>query len=193
MAQLPVTWEVMEEAESRWKRNGNKITRKATSNFDAAFADTVLTDGQYELEFTIVEDKLGCVCQYLGVCDADHVYKREMRSSNPNDEEEEVAWAFSGGPGILWKFRSPHVEYGSGAMKTAMPKGQNLADPKKAKGSTVKLVVDMKQRSLTFQVNKEPVIDAGIELPAAVRPFVLLAQDETIKLTVKRVDLTPSA
>ena len=79
---------------------------------------SVLTDGQYELEFTEV-------------------------STSWRSPSWRISWmclrVFCG---ILWKFRSPHVEYGSGAMKTAMPKGQNLADPKKAKRLTVKVIVD---------------------------------------------------
>mmetsp|Transcript_54786 Transcript_54786/g.90789 ORF Transcript_54786/g.90789 Transcript_54786/m.90789 type:complete len:187 (+) Transcript_54786:105-665(+) len=185
-------WEVM--SPDNWKIGQNNIFRKADRGFDAAFAQQVLTEGKHEVTFTILDSPLGCVCQYLGVCDAAHVHKYKQRSSNPNVEEETVAWAFAGSNGYLWVFRSPHEEYSSGVRKHLMPKTQNLAHADKAKRATVKLVVDMETRRLAFQVNKEPMIDADVELPATgVRPFILLSQKDTIGLKVKRVESAPAA
>ena len=76
-----------------------------------------------------------------------------------------------------------------GYRKTLMPETRNLADTKRAKGSTVKAIVDMDKRTLAFKVNKEDTIDAEVALPAVVRPFCLISQEnDIIRISVKRVE-----
>ena len=41
---------------------------------------------------------------------------------------------------------------------------------------------------LKIKVNDEPVVDADVQLPGAVRPFILISQKDTIRLRVKRAD-----
>ena len=91
-------------------------------------------------------------------------------------------------------FRSAHEEYSSGWRQHAMPKTQNLADKTKASGAVVKAIVDMDKRTLAFKVNDEDAVDAKVELPASVRPFILISQeDDTIRMSVTRLDSAPPA
>ena len=185
-------WEVM-KAEN-WDVKPGIIRRKIGVGMDAAFEDPLPSEGVHEVSFTIVKSPLGCVCLYLGICDAEHVHKYKQRSSNPNVEEEIVAWAFCGACGYLCHFRSPHEEYSSGWRQHAMPKTQNLADTKRAKGAVVKAIVDMDKRTLAFKVNDEELVDAKVELPASVRPFILISQtDDTIRMSVTRLETAPPA
>ena len=185
-------WEVMKK--ENWDVKTSTIRRKVGVGMDAAFADALPAEGRHEVSFTIVKSPLGCVCMYMGVCDSEHVHKYKQRSSNPNDEEEIVAWAFCGACGYLCHFRSPHEEYSSGWRQHAMPKTQNLADDKRARGSVVKAVVDMDKRTLSFQVNDEDAVSAEVQLPPSVRPFILISQtDDTIRMSVKRLDAATPA
>ena len=56
-------------------------------------------------------------------------------------------------------------------------------------GAIVDVLVDMNQRLLSFAVNDgPPVVAAGMKLPAAVRPWVLMNwQDDTVTLDVQKV------
>jgi len=54
-------------------------------------------------------------------------------------------------------------------------------------GSTISMRIDMKLRTAAVSVNNQRFVEAGVQLPARVRPYILMnKKGDTVSLNVTR-------
>jgi len=181
-------WEVPEP--ENWTSKHNKISRISDVKYDAAFSTATLTTGRHIVSFFVHKSK-EALYLYLGVCCAEAARMNPAIEppSDPNKTkpEEIIGWGLNCNWGCLMTFKSPHHVYWSGSMHKLTADGEGLREA--AKGARVSMLVDMDKRSLAFKVHTSkaegPWIDTGASLPAAVKPWVLTGEKDSVSLTIQ--------
>jgi len=157
-------WQLTTEHVARSKSaQGAVVTRSREDCWDAALGSLVMRSGKHRVDMTILKSQGNTgACMQLGVADA---------SAAP----------FTGGTVGFYPYFG-HVFTERDAFSGSVW-GKKLMDGNlqgRAEGTKVELIIDMDQRILTFAItppglgSARIVEEAGVSLPAAVRPWVRL-------------------
>ena len=137
------------------------------------FGAKELRGGRYEAQFKILSSRGNNGAGInIGLVDA-------SVSVEAGDCDRDVAWSFYPYSGKLWTSKDP---VGRGLPESnAKQLGPDLQG--KANGATVEVTVDMTARRVLVSVNGGESVDAGVELPAAVRLWCsLYCADDAVQL-----------
>ena len=137
---------------------GNVATNASKGSSKVAFSGKdEVRSGQHVASFKIVASSGNYgYSMYIGVMDA-------SVSMKAGDCGRVVAWSFNPCTGNLCTFTNP-VGWGMAFGKLLGPRLKG-----KANGATVTVTVDMDARRMKVSVNGAAAVDAGVELPEAVR------------------------
>ena len=137
---------------------------------------------------------------YLGVTEESSIHMspdvKPDEDPNKTKAEELIGYAFNCCWGNLMSFKSPHHVYwsGCGPYFTRNQRGLHKIawGPK---GTKVSLLVDMDARRLAVRISDaraapaevpNEFMEAGVTLPAAVRPWLLTGEKDSVSISVKR-------
>ncbi|KAL3918184.1 MAG: hypothetical protein SGPRY_006111, partial [Prymnesium sp.] len=171
----------------RWEANssgvslqGLAVIKSGVWGYGVALGAPVISSGVHRLMYTILRsssnDGQG-MC--IGVASASACLE-PVTCSMPlasllgravaSKESSPECWGVEPSSGRLWSSNSVHTWGLRGKRLT--PEGKDLSCA--AEGARISIHVDMQRQALGFQVNDLPVVDAGVQLPGPVRPWVLI-------------------
>ena len=154
------------------------VVSHAREGPDAAASTLLLEHGRHRITLEIVRSERNRGFMYLGVLAADG-----RTGSWPEGPKQDASnGKYSGKPVVGWGFCPLNGHLHS----TATPSEWGLRLRKlmsgdlsgRAEGAIVVLIVDMDRRKLSFSIDGHEPVDAKVHLPAAVRPWVVLAHRE---------------
>ena len=137
----------------------------------------MLITGRHVISLTIMASERNAGFMYLGLLGADDQHLKDWPQRRRKDSQQH--WPFSAAPTVGWAFcpLNGHLHTTESPSRWGSRGRKLMAGDLsgQAVGAVVELHVDMDARTLGVAVNEGDVVDAQVELPASVRPWVLLA------------------
>ena len=185
-ARMALRWTLASEG-CQASEDGAQI-RHSREGPDGAASALFMASGHHVVTLTVDASERNAGFLYLGVVAADgrtgdwpSPHYRQQQQNRPSSSAAPpppVAWGFCPLNGHLHATDHPS---GWGVRRRKLMAGDLSG---RAVGAVVRMHVDMDNRTLSFAINGGELSDSQVHLPAAVRPWVLLAhRGDAVTLT----------